>query len=95
VEPLKTAVQNWKTVWDEIREAIPREAWSGMGFETAADSYWTLTKLLVQRCDPLNEGTAHNNRRPSDTSNMLDFMPLKTDTDEQGSHLRRILRGLR
>ncbi|ETI25285.1 hypothetical protein G647_04660 [Cladophialophora carrionii CBS 160.54] len=46
-EPMKTALTNWKTLWDDVRAKLPRATMSNMGFETSADSYWTLVRMIV------------------------------------------------
>ncbi|EXJ73250.1 uncharacterized protein A1O5_03010 [Cladophialophora psammophila CBS 110553] len=46
-EPMKTALANWKTLWDDIRAKLSRANVSEMGFETSADSYWTLVRMIV------------------------------------------------
>ncbi|KIW74950.1 hypothetical protein Z517_11721 [Fonsecaea pedrosoi CBS 271.37] len=48
-EPMKIALANWKTLWDDIRAKLTRANVSEMGFETSADSYWTLVKMIVLR----------------------------------------------
>ena len=52
LEPLKTAIRNWKALWDHVRSTLTTEDMRDMGFESSADSYWTLTKLIVHRFDP-------------------------------------------
>lgn len=47
--PIKTALSNWKSLWDEARTSLPRAVVSEMGFETSADSYWTLLRMVVQK----------------------------------------------
>ena len=54
LEPLKTAIRNWKTLWDDVRSKLTSIQMAGMGFETSSDSYWTLTKLVVQAFDAGN-----------------------------------------
>lgn len=71
------------------------------GFETSADSYWTLTKLIVQRlerrpsstqgADGNGETNGVDDVSESGTANLLDFMPLEADCDSHGAHLRKIL----
>ena len=143
LEPLKLAIQNWKTLWDDIRSRMTREQMQDMGFETSADSYWTLTKLIVHRFDTKSnsspdgtqlttmmvnvggmqisvkdehmsnnftgppvagrfgslETTPSGDFIPASATNLgwstLDFMPIDTDCDSQGAHLRKILRGAR
>lgn len=51
LEPLKTGIRNWKMLWDEIHSKLSQDQLRGMGFETSADSYWTLTKLILQAFD--------------------------------------------
>ena len=147
LDPLKLAIVNWKVVWDEIRSNLTREQLRDMGFETSADSYWTLTKLIVHRFDPKSNtsprechsaassmsypstttvnlggvqisvkdepmvgpgGHASSDTAtgtaeyvPTQTTNtggfgggvpVVDFMPIDTDLDSQGAHLRKILR---
>ncbi|OQV03472.1 Fungal specific transcription factor domain-containing protein [Cladophialophora immunda] len=46
-EPMKTALANWKTLWDDVRAKLSRANVSEMGFETSADSYWTLVRMIV------------------------------------------------
>ena len=48
-EPMKTALANWKTLWDDIRAKLPRAAVADMGFETSADSYWTLVRMIIMK----------------------------------------------
>lgn len=148
LDPLKLAIQNWKTIWDEIRIKLTREQMCHMGFETSADSYWTLTKLIVHRFDAKSSSSpreAHSasssvsypsgatttvnvggmqifvndevmaepRNGVSDVASgstpgiatamggtkeewsMLDFMPIDTDCDSQGAHLRKILKRAR
>lgn len=71
------------------------------GFETSADSYWTLTKLIVQKFERRqslvqgidSNGAANENDDMSDSgaSGLLDFMPLEADCDIHGAHLKKIL----
>lgn len=46
-DPMKTALANWKILWDDIRAKLPRTTVGEMGFETSADSYWTLVRMIV------------------------------------------------
>ncbi|OAP58657.1 hypothetical protein AYL99_07747 [Fonsecaea erecta] len=46
-EPMKIALTNWKTLWDDVRARLSRANVGAMGFETSADSYWTLVKMIV------------------------------------------------
>ncbi|KAI1625523.1 hypothetical protein EDD37DRAFT_607121 [Exophiala viscosa] len=48
LEPIKNCIDNWKTLWDEVRARPPSNV-AESGFETTADSYWTLIKLIVQK----------------------------------------------
>ena len=140
LDPLKLAIDNWKTLWDQVRTKLTREQMKKMGFETSADSYWTLTKLIVHRFDPksttspadgqstsssvsqttttvtlggmeisvkgeamgafdTSESTPSGDFVPASTTNLgwstCDFMPIDTDSDSQGAHLRRILKRAR
>jgi hypothetical protein len=56
--PMRTALANWKTLWDDIRAKLPRATVGEMGFETSADSYWTLVSMIVQKFE-------QKKRRPS------------------------------
>ncbi|KIW43328.1 uncharacterized protein PV06_04440 [Exophiala oligosperma] len=49
IESIKTALNNWKTLWDGAKKRMPRPFASEMGFETSADSYWTLLRMIVQK----------------------------------------------
>lgn len=99
--PIKLALANWKIIWDDVRASVTRSMIHESGFETSADSYWTLTKLIVQKCDRkpyLTQGADGNGEAngPDDisesgASNNLDFMPLEADCDSHGAHLRKIL----
>jgi hypothetical protein len=155
LDPLKTAIRNWKIIWDDIRKRLTRDQLADMGFETSADSYWTLTKLIVHRFDPKSNTSPHEDSHSASSSmshsagttinvggmqialkdeitsvptglaagyasadlssaptdfgpaystsmggqgggfSPLDFMPLETDCDNQGAHLRKILRRAR
>lgn len=95
------ALANWKITWDDIRSKMAKSTVHEAGFETSADSYWTLTKLIVQKFErkpSLAQGTdghgaANGNDDMSDSgaSSLLDFMPLEADCDSHGAHLRKIL----
>ena len=99
--PMKMALANWKMIWDDIRVAMPRSMIHEMGFETSADSYWTLTTLILQRFEGKSaqgifndfNGSTNSNDDSSESagSNFLDFMPLEVDCDSHGAHLRKIL----
>jgi hypothetical protein len=56
LDPLKTALRNWKAMWDDVRSKLTDEQLQGMGFETSSDSYWTLTRLVVQAFDTSSRG---------------------------------------
>ena len=82
LDPLKTAVRNWKTIWDDIRSSLTREEVKDMGFETSADSYWTITNLIVQRFEgKYRKEDSHSGSGPSITngiaSNDSNSMPPK------------------
>ncbi len=57
IEPMKTSLANWKTLWDEVRSSITRSAYREMGFETSADSYWTLLKMVVSKFEGKDSGS--------------------------------------
>lgn len=73
-----------------------------MGFETSADSYWTLTKLIVDHFDSKSATNAPGGHddgvvgasgwKDKQGNSNLDFMPLEVDCDSQGAHLRKILK---
>ena len=71
LEPLKSAIRNWKTIWDDIRCSLSREQIKEMGFETSADSYWTLTKLIVQRFEGKHPLNGSHSASSSTTSNPI------------------------
>ena len=62
-----------------------------MGFETSADSYWTLTRLLVHCFE--TKGTAGADAQAPGGDRNLDVMPIESDCKNQGSHLRKVLNG--
>ncbi|KIW14953.1 hypothetical protein PV08_07740 [Exophiala spinifera] len=106
IESIKTALNNWKTLWDGAKKRMPRPFPSEMGFETSADSYWTLLRMIVQKFevgevngamnisygdDQPQTGLNSNGTGQSGLPLVLDFMPLEADSDNQGAHLRKIL----
>ena len=90
LDPLKLAVQNWKAFWDETRASVPPKDLPEMGFETSADSYWTLTRLLVHCFETKSSGGADAATVADERS--LDCLPIEGDCRNQGSHLRKILK---
>jgi hypothetical protein len=90
LDPLKLATRNWKIFWDTARASIPPKDLPQMGFETSADSYWTLTRLLVHCFE--TKGSGRTAAGASAGERNLDFMPIESDCRNQGSHLRKILR---
>ena len=89
LDPLKLAIRNWKAIWDEIRASLSPKDLPEMGFESSADSYWTVTRLLVYRFEK-KDGEADV---ASTIARVLEFLPLQGDCKNQGSHLRKILEG--
>jgi hypothetical protein len=90
LDPLKLATRNWKMFWDEARASISPKDLPQMGFETSADSYWTLTRLLVHCFETKCSGRTDAGILAGERN--LDFMPIESDCRNQGSHLRKILR---
>ena len=91
LDPLKLAISNWKAFWDEAKASISPKDLPQMGFETSADSYWTLARLLVHCFE--TKGTGGADTCPSAAERDLDFLPIESDCRNQGSHLRKILKG--
>jgi hypothetical protein len=90
LDPLKLAIRNWKAFWDKIRASIPPKELPEMGFEISADSYWTLTRLLVHCFETKGAGELDAGTPARDRN--LDVMPIESDCKNQGSHLRKILK---
>jgi hypothetical protein len=90
LDPLKLAVRNWKMFWDAARASISPKNLPQMGFETSADSYWTLTRLLVHCFE--TKGSGRTVAGASAGERNLNLMPIESDCRNQGSHLRKILR---
>lgn len=80
LSPLKTALQNWKSIWDEVKASTPLAEWNEMGFQRAAESYWNLTKAVLLTFE----------KRDGDLKGLL---PIESDCEESGSHLKKLLGG--
>lgn len=94
LEPLKTAIRNWKTTWDDVRAKVPPDQLRGMGFETSSDSYWTLTKLILQAFD-INHGShypASNSESASASSPAAD-LSIASASKPVSSHQRQLSQG--
>jgi len=39
IAPFKTAMHNWKVIWDEIKSSAPETEWNKLGFQRTAESY--------------------------------------------------------
>jgi len=76
--PLKIALQNWKSIWDEVRVSTPMAEWNEMGFQRAAESYWNLTKAVLLAFEK-REG------------NLTGLLPMESDCEESGAHLKKLL----
>jgi len=61
--------------WDEVRASASPKDLPQMGFETSADSYWTLTRLLVHFFETKGSGRAEAGTTAGERN--LDFSPLK------------------
>jgi len=48
IAPWKCAMQNWKTLWDEIRASAPESEWSKLGFQRTANTYYSAVKSVMQ-----------------------------------------------
>lgn len=78
--PLKTALKNWKSIWDDVRDSTPIVEWNEMGFQRAAESYWNLTKAVLYAFE----------KRGGDLKGLL---PMESDCEESGAHLKKLLGG--
>ena len=79
-EPMKVALKNWKTLWDDVRAKLPRSAVGEMGFETSADSYWTLTSMIVQKFERKNRTNSTGGSSNGVTSQPTGHTTVKRDT---------------
>jgi len=77
---LKTALQNWKSIWDEVKASTPIAEWNEMGFHRIAESYWSLTSAVLLAFE----------KRGGDLKGLL---PIESDCEESGSHLKKLLGG--
>jgi hypothetical protein len=94
-------LENWKSIWDDVRATVTRSMAHESGVEISADSHWALTKLIVQKFERRSSliqgidrgGQAKGNDDMSElgASGLLDFMALEADCDNYGAHLRKIL----
>jgi len=75
---LKIALQNWKSIWDEVKASTPIAEWNEMGFQRAAESYWNLTKAVLFAFEK-REG------------NLKGLLPMESDCEESGAHLKKLL----
>ena len=48
VQPFKTALQNWRTVWDGIKAAADEKEWNKLGFQRTAETYYDAVLAIVQ-----------------------------------------------
>jgi hypothetical protein len=48
VQPFKTAMHNWKTVWDDIKAAAGENEWNKLGFQRTAESYYDAVLAILQ-----------------------------------------------
>ena len=47
VSPFKTAMRNWKTIWDETRSRVPESEWNKLGFQRTAETYYDTVTMIV------------------------------------------------
>ena len=45
--PFKTALWNWKTIWNEIKASSPHAEWEKLGFQRSAQSYCDTVGALL------------------------------------------------
>ena len=94
LEPLKCAIRNWKLIWDGVRASATPESVSQMGFETSADSYWTLVRLLVyafERKPSRDTDRKGDQHECTPSIRQIALLPIESNCDDSGSHLRAIL----
>lgn len=48
VAPFRTAMRNWKTIWDSIRAAAPAAEWEKLGFQRTAETYYDAVRAIVE-----------------------------------------------
>ena len=47
VMPFKTAMRNWKTIWDETRSQVPESEWNKLGFQRTAETYYDTVMMII------------------------------------------------
>jgi hypothetical protein len=45
--PFKTALRNWKIIWDEIRASKLESEWNKLGFQTTSETYYDAVNAIV------------------------------------------------
>ncbi|OAL31198.1 hypothetical protein AYO22_01231 [Fonsecaea multimorphosa] len=84
-EPMKTALANWKTLWDDVRARLSRANVSEMGFETSADSYWTLVRMIVLKFEhKKSASSASSSVNGAATSSSGGFVHRETGASDDG-----------
>ncbi|KAH6678565.1 hypothetical protein B0J14DRAFT_473994 [Halenospora varia] len=48
VLPFKTAMRNWRTIWDEIKCSVPESEWNRLGFQRTAETYFDAVKSVIE-----------------------------------------------
>ncbi|TAQ83093.1 hypothetical protein B7494_g8583 [Chlorociboria aeruginascens] len=47
LQPFKTALQNWKFIWDDIKNRAPESEWQKLGFQRTAETYYAAVQHLI------------------------------------------------
>ncbi|TVY93686.1 Gastrula zinc finger protein [Lachnellula willkommii] len=47
LSPFRTAMRNWRTVWDQIKNLVPENEWNKLGFQITAETYFDAVKAIV------------------------------------------------
>lgn len=45
--PFRTAMRNWRIVWDQIKDSMPESEWDKLGFQRTAETYFDAVKAIV------------------------------------------------
>jgi hypothetical protein len=47
IAPFKTALWNWKIIWDEIKASKLESEWNKLGFQTTSETYYDAVNAIV------------------------------------------------
>lgn len=85
--PFRSALTNWKRVWDDLKLSTDRHEWFKLGFSRSSETFYNITRAILKAYEELREKHVTD----SSGSGWRDFIGHIPGSCARGEHLKKIL----